>query len=105
MIAGRKTQLAAVTLILLLAAITRILNIDGPALWTDEGFTYYTFKIDLFDALKGDRHPPFYFYTLHGWVGLAGDTILAMRWWSFLPSMLSIATAFQLGAGVAQASA
>ncbi len=97
MMAGRNTQLAAVTLILLLAAITRILNIDGPALWTDEGFTYYTFKVDLLDALKEDRHPPFYFYSLHGWVDLAGDTILAMRWWSFLPSMLSIAIAFQIG--------
>ncbi len=85
------------TLILLLAAAVRITNIDGPALWTDEGFTYYTFKTDLFDALVSDRHPPFYFYTLHAWVAAAGDSILAMRWWSFLPSMLTIAVAYQLG--------
>ena len=85
------------TMIFLLAATVRITNIDGPALWTDEGFTYYTFKIDLFDAIKGDRHPPFYFYTLHGWVSLVGDSILAMRWWSMLPSMVTIAVAYQLG--------
>lgn len=89
--------LIATTFILLLAATTRIINIDGPALWTDEGFTYYTFKIDLFEALVGDRHPPFYFYTLHAWVEVAGESILAMRWWSFLPSMLTIAVAYQIG--------
>jgi hypothetical protein len=59
--------LFAVLLILLIAAAVRIHNIDGPALWTDEGFVYYTFKVDLFQALAGDRHPPFYFYTLHAW--------------------------------------
>lgn len=89
--------LVALTLIFLLAAAVRILNIDGPALWTDEGFTYYTFKIDLFEAIQGDRHPPFYFYTLHAWVKVAGDSVLAMRWWSLLPSLLAIGVGYQLG--------
>jgi len=95
-------QLFILVPILLLAAVVRILNIDGPALWTDEGFTYYTFKIGLFDALLSDRHPPFYFYTLHAWVEVVGDSILAMRYWSFLPSMLSIAVMFQLGRELVQ---
>ena len=93
----RNLALLALTLILLLAAALRIPNIDGPALWTDEGFTYYTFKVGLFEAVSGDRHPPFYFYTLHGWAALAGDSILALRWWSLLPSMLTIAVAHALG--------
>ncbi|MFW5691821.1 MAG: glycosyltransferase family 39 protein [Chloroflexota bacterium] len=93
---GARGQLLAVTLVLLLAAL-RIINIDGPALWTDEGFTYYTFRIDLFGALLGDRHPPFYFYTLHGWSALTGDSIFALRYWSFLPSMLTVAVMFQVG--------
>ena len=78
-------------------AALRIINIDGPALWTDEGFTYYTFTVDLFDALLNDRHPPFYFYTLHAWEALAGDSILALRFWSFLLSMLTVAVMFQVG--------
>jgi hypothetical protein len=82
--------------VLLLAAL-RIINIDGPALWTDEGFTYYTFKIDLFQALVGDRHPPFYFYTLHAWEAVAGDSIFALRFWSFVSSMLTVAVGFQIG--------
>ncbi|GAB4512430.1 MAG: hypothetical protein OHK0046_11920 [Anaerolineae bacterium] len=94
---SRTRALFAAAGALLLAALVRIINIDGPALWTDEGFTTYTFTTDLFNALVGDRHPPFYFYTLHGWVALAGDSILAMRWWSFLPSLLSIAIMFQIG--------
>lgn len=92
----RKTLILA-TALFLLAAIVRIINIDGPALWTDEGFVYYTFKIPLFDAILGDRHPPFYFYTLHTWESLTGDSILALRWWSMLPSMLSLAVVYQIG--------
>ena len=88
---------AAMVAVLLLAAVVRITNIDGPALWTDEGFVYYTFKVDLFDALLGDRHPPFYFYTLHAWEAVAGDSILALRWWSLLPSLLTVAVVYQIG--------
>ncbi len=96
-VTSRNLALLALTLIFLLAAALRIPNIDGPALWTDEGFTYYTFKVDLFEAVAGDRHPPFYFYTLHGWAALAGDSILALRWWSLLPSMLTVAVAHAIG--------
>lgn len=92
-----RTPYLALLVVFMLAAAQRILNIDGPALWTDEGFTYYTFTIDLFDAIIGDRHPPFYFVTLHGWAALAGDSILSLRWWSFLPSLLTVAFAYQLG--------
>lgn len=98
---SRKTLLWS-TGILLLAAIVRILHIDDPALWTDEGFVYYTFKIPLFDAILGDRHPPFYFYTLHAWENFTGDSILALRWWSMLPSMLSLAVTFQIGRELAR---
>lgn len=93
----RDGVLWATLVVLLVTALVRIINIDGPALWTDEGFTYYTFTIDLWDALLGDRHPPFYFATLHLWQALAGDSILALRWWSLLPSMLTVALMAQIG--------
>lgn len=94
---ARAVILALMVAILLLAAATRILNIDGPSLWIDEGFTYYTFKADFWPTLLGDRHPPFYFVTLHLWAALTGDSILALRYWSFLPSLLSIAAIYQIG--------
>jgi hypothetical protein len=94
--ATEAVQLTALVIILLLAAATRIHNIDGPSLWIDEGFTYFTFKTDLFTALVGDRHPPLYFYSLHLWESLTGDSILALRYWSFLPSLLSIAVVYQI---------
>ncbi len=90
------SRLAILTVILLIAA-TRILNIDGPSLWIDEGFTWYTFRGDLFDLVRGDRHPPLYFYSLHAWSALTGESVLALRFWSFLPSMLSVAVMVQIG--------
>lgn len=92
-----RAALVLMTAILLLAAAVRILNIDGPSLWIDEGFTYYTFKADFWPTILGDRHPPLYFVTLHLWAALTGDSILALRYWSFLPSLLSIAAVAQIG--------
>lgn len=97
----RIARLAVLTLIFLIAA-TRILNIDGPSLWIDEGFTWYTFRGNLFELVKSDRHPPLYFYSLHAWEALTGDSVLALRFWSFLPSMVSIAVIYQIGRELAR---
>lgn len=97
----RGWTLAALTAILLVAA-TRILNIDGPSLWIDEGFTFYTFQGDLFELVKNDRHPPFYFYSLHAWASVAGESLLALRFWSFLPTMVSVAILYQIGRELAR---
>ena len=88
--------------VILLVASTRIINIDASSLWIDEGFTYYTFKADLFTTIANDRHPPLYFLSLHVWEVLAGDSILALRFWSFLPSMVSVAVMYQIGRELAR---
>lgn len=93
--------LSALVLILLIAA-TRLINIDNASLWIDEGFTYYTFKADFLTTIANDRHPPLYFMTLHWWEALAGDSILALRFWSFLPSIVSVAVIYQIGRELAR---
>ncbi|MEQ8674027.1 MAG: glycosyltransferase family 39 protein [Aggregatilineales bacterium] len=94
-------RLIALTVIFLVAS-TRILNIDGPSLWIDEGFTWYTFRGDLFELVKADRHPPLYFYALHAWSAFTGESVLALRFWSFLPGMVSIAVIYQIGRELAR---
>ncbi|QPC82607.1 glycosyltransferase family 39 protein [Phototrophicus methaneseepsis] len=83
--------------ILLLAAFTRIYAIDAQSLWIDEGFTWYlTQSPDPFLILRNDVHPPLYFLLADVWVALTGDSVLAMRFLSTLPSLVSIAVMFHV---------
>ena len=89
---------AVLVLVLLLAAAGRIVNIDNESLWVDEGFSYWAIQHDdMFGLLLDDVHPPVYFVLLRIWSGFAGITELALRYFSVLPSVLSVAAIYQLG--------
>jgi mannosyltransferase len=90
---SKRTQIAALTLILLLAAATRILHIADQSLWIDEGITYFNIQSpDLIQTLiTTDVHPPLYFALLKGWIALAGGSVLSMRLFSALFSILAVA--------------
>lgn len=95
MASGRRW--AIITLILLLGALGRILHITQQSFWVDEGYAFYHAHFpDLLTSLARDTHPPLYFATLRLWSEVAGHSELALRWFSVLPSMLSLALMFQL---------
>lgn len=80
------------TLILLLAAALRIVHLTEQSLWTDEGFTYNVIaREDMFPEIFADTHPPLYYLLLRGWTAVAGDSVVALRFFSVIPSMLSVA--------------
>ncbi len=84
--------------ILLLAATGRILHIGDQSLWLDEGISYWNQKQpDMIGwmAVK-DVHPPLYFALLHVWIGLTGTSAVAMRLFSALAAMLSVAAVVPL---------
>jgi hypothetical protein len=86
-----------IILILLFGATSRILHITDQSLWVDEGYAYYHAHFpSLIETLARDTHPPLYFASLRLWSELAGQSELALRWFSVLPSMLSLAVIFQL---------
>ena len=86
-----------ITLILLLGAISRIHHIADQSLWVDEGYAFYHAHFpSLIETLARDTHPPLYFGALRLWSEVTGDRELALRWFSVLPSMLSLAVIFQL---------
>ncbi len=88
---------AIITLILLLGAAGRILHITEQSFWVDEGYAFYHAHFpDLLTSLARDTHPPLYFAALRVWSEVAGHSELALRWFSVLPSMLSLALIFQL---------
>ncbi len=90
--------LLIITLILLLAAAERILHIGDQSMWIDEGYAYWNQKqpdIIAWLAAK-ELHPPLYFLLLHLWIGITGSSVVAMRMFSALPSLISVAAVVPL---------
>ncbi len=88
----RASRYFIIVLILLLGALGRSLHIAEHSFWIDEGFSFFFMQSpDLARALAADVHPPLYFAGLRLWSEIAGDSELALRWFSLLPSMLSLA--------------
>ncbi len=91
------TFIAILTAILLLAATFRIYHIIQRPIWTDEGTTtfnlfHFNGQDNLINGLAArDHHPPLYYLMLQTWVGLTGDSILAMRYFAALVGVLSVA--------------
>lgn len=101
--AARRT-LALLTAVLLLAAAARLLHITQQALWIDEGATYTILKQPdrLYALATRDHHPPLYYLLLDGWLKLAGDSVLALRLFSALCSVLSVAAVVPLARAAAR---
>lgn len=81
--------------ILLLTFIARLHNLAGESLWVDEGFSYWAIRHpDIFGVLIRDVHPPLYFLSLRLWASVADITEFALRYFSVLPSVLSVAVIY-----------
>src|SRR5690349_13943229 len=100
----RAKAISLITLILILAAATRIINVSSWPVWTDEGWSIWATDnphLDVvLDNLAHDRHPPLYFVALAGWRSLAGDSLLALRYLSIAAGLLTVAVTYRIGADV-----
>ncbi len=87
-------------LILLLALFLRSYRLDGQSLWADEGnsaaLAGRTLATITRDAAR-DIHPPLYYYLLHLWVRLWGQSEIALRSLSALAGTLLVFATFLLG--------
>jgi hypothetical protein len=67
-----------VILITLFGGFLRVLMLDNKGLWLDETFSVWVANHSVGDMLqwivKIDQHPPLYYFLLHYWVALNGDT-------------------------------
>ena len=85
------------TLILLLAAFTRIHHLTQQSLWLDESFTHAALRdLGPIGGPADDMHPPLYYVVLAGWTALAGDSVLALRGLSLFASLLTVPLVYQL---------
>ena len=93
----RHVTLLTATLILLLAAALRIYHITQQSIWFDEAFAWnIVIQPDMYPRIAADTHPPLYYLLLRGWITLAGDSPLALRYLSALVSMGTVALVSQV---------
>jgi mannosyltransferase len=86
--------------IILLAFALRLYRIDAQSLWNDEGTSVALAARDLAAITRGaanDIHPPLYYYLLHFWMALFGNSELAVRSLSALLGTLVVPLVFALG--------
>jgi hypothetical protein len=95
-------RLTPILAILLLAAVTRIVNAGHFPVWTDEGFSTYAASDHrlnvILDRVVTDRHPPLYFLTLSAWWEVAGYSRIALRFLAIAAGLLTVAATYRIGA-------
>jgi mannosyltransferase len=87
-------------LVLLLALGLRCYLLDGQSLWADEGNSAALALRSLSTITRDaahDIHPPLYYYLLHFWVGLFGNSEAALRSLSALAGTALVLATYLLG--------
>ncbi|MDO8691203.1 MAG: glycosyltransferase family 39 protein, partial [Dehalococcoidia bacterium] len=89
-----------IILLTLLAFFLRAYRIDWQSLWVDENFTVILSAKDLASITQitsGDVHPPLYYYLVHFWLQLTGQSEFSLRFLSLVFSLLFVPLVFKLG--------
>jgi mannosyltransferase len=97
---GTKSLLVPAS-ILLLAAALRFYRLAGQSLWSDEGNSVALAQAGLAEIAARtalDIHPPLYYWLLHFWMRLFGQSEVAVRSLSAVAAVLLVAVIYRLGA-------
>jgi mannosyltransferase len=87
-------------LTLLLATWLRFYRLAGQSLWSDEGNSVALARTGLGEIAGRtalDIHPPLYYWLLHGWMRLFGESEIAVRSISVVAGVLLVAVVYRLG--------
>jgi hypothetical protein len=101
-IASRKSQIASILLILLIAAGLLYASVSGRSLWIDELYTVRevvepSIPVLVEQVIQAERRPPIYFLALHVWSGLVGSGETVQRAFSVACLLLSLPLVYLLG--------
>jgi len=69
-------------------------------LWLDEALSVHIARLgpgEIVDALRQDGHPPLYYFVLHGWMSVVGESDLAVRALSGFCAVATLPLAWFLG--------
>jgi hypothetical protein len=98
----RQREWLLLILILALAAGLRLYRLDAQSLWNDEGTSVALAGRSLAAITQGaaaDIHPPSYYYLLHYWLMLAGNSEFGARSLSALAGVALVGLVYALGRG------
>ncbi len=86
--------------LLLLAFYLRVHRLGDQRVWWDEGWSVWVSRFTMVGILSrtgNDVHPPLYFWLLHLWRSLSGDSEFGLRLLSSFFGTLTVAATFTLG--------
>jgi mannosyltransferase len=90
-LANPALPMVLLALVLVLGVALRLLLIDNKSLWYDEAASLYFADRPVPDVIQltiqRDTPPPLYYLALHAWIGLFGDSVLALRLLSAVASI------------------
>ncbi|MFN8500091.1 MAG: glycosyltransferase family 39 protein [Anaerolineae bacterium] len=98
--ASRLLPALALVGILVLALALRLYRIDAQSFWYDEGTSVVLATRDLATISQGaaaDIHPPLYYFILHYWEGLFGQSEAAVRSLSALMGVALVLLTWAIG--------
>lgn len=101
---GRQHLVRATLLLLLVAAFAlRAWRLDYQSFWSDEGISLNRAALPLAEmmAQMPVEHAPAYFVALHAWRAFTGDADFALRFFSLIPGVLTVALAFRFAVELA----
>lgn len=84
---------AALLLVVLFGAALRIIKLGAESLWLDEAYSIQVAHRPLGDMVREvskDVHPPLYYFALHCWIQLFGDSESSARLLSVIFGILAI---------------
>ncbi|MEP7289486.1 MAG: glycosyltransferase family 39 protein [Chloroflexota bacterium] len=99
---NRGMWLLLLVLILGLAFLIRVWNLNKESFWADEGWTMLLVKgpglSGVVQTMASDQHPPLYFVLMHYWIALTGNSEFTTRFLSLMWSVVGVALIYRLAA-------
>jgi mannosyltransferase len=98
-IPSHKTPLLLL-LVILLALVLRLYQIDRESFWIDEATSYWVASsspVSIVQTSTKDVHPPLYYLTLHYWMKIFGNSDGVIRLLSATFGILAIPVVFHIG--------
>jgi uncharacterized membrane protein len=91
--------LASLLLIIFLGAVLRVYKLGSESIWLDEAFTIQTAHGSLpsiIEETSKDVHPPLYYFALHYWMQLFGESEFSTRLLSAIFGVLAVLAIYKL---------
>lgn len=90
-----------IVVLLLVAFALRAFRLGAQSFWADEGYGLYLASLPLPDLTRDIfvdlNHVPLYFFALHFWIRLVGDSELTVRFFSLIGGILTVTLLYRLG--------